>query len=141
VKATDGIDIFLEGVSEGTFLACELERQSAEASFIALGCTIISSAPCKPFLFEERFVPPPLEPELIKWPWPGPGPWCLSCPLLTEDLIDVIYPAQADRVRSLAEKYQIDAYNKELRQLQERYDLQGFEESMYRLENRQLLKR
>ena len=140
VSATDGTSIFTTGVTESNHTDCETKRQDAVNYYTGLRLTIVENSDCKPFLFQERFVPPDFEPELIDLRWGGPGPQCLRCEYLFEGQIEEIYPDAHEDVRVLMDQYDIGAYQEELRQLNESFDLKGFEDEMFRLELKQYSK-
>lgn len=127
IQATNGRAVFEEGITAPTRVACEFKRSNAINAFLAQGYTILDAPGCSHLMLRLPEVIPELLREL-------PDPGCVSCPYVTDSLIDRIYPGHADQVRALVEKYRIDAYNEELAELRSRYDLEGFESRMLEVE-------
>jgi hypothetical protein len=121
-------------VSGPTFWSCETSRSLVVTNYNNLGYVITSAPHCTPTSFR---IPQVIEWERIKWPWPGPV--CLSCPLLTDDNLALIYPESVKQVIELMHRYDIDTYNQQLLQLQRKFDLEGFEEQMLQIELNQQL--
>ena len=141
VEAEHNTNYYKLTVSGATHPDCEKERETLLDRWRSLEYTIISEGRCGPAFVIDTIdfaglIPPRLE--LPPWPWPGPV--CLSCPILFDENIKVLFPSDPGRVQSLIKKYDIDAYNRELFNLQQKFDLEGFERELYLIENERLFK-
>jgi hypothetical protein len=106
----------------------------------------ISNSSCMPFNHIHGSIPDPRDlqpiemleqwpiplPRPFPWPWPWP---CLSCPPFDfqDNILQRINPGQTEKVKDLMDKYNIDAYNKEVINLQQQYDLEGFDKELNNL--------
>ncbi len=130
-----------ETVSGATYPDCDVARENTVITWEVNGYDILNEGSCGPifvnFSFDFRDLITPRV-ELPRWPWPGPV--CLSCPILFDENIKVLFPNNPGRVQSLIKKYDIDSYNRELLNLQQQFDLEDFERELYLIENESLFK-
>jgi hypothetical protein len=141
VKAKHDTNRYILTVSGATHPDCESKREAKLNQWQGFGYRIISEGTCGPIFISvgldlEDLMPP--RAKLPPWPWPGPV--CLSCPILSDENIRVLFPNDPGRVQSLIKKYDIDSYNSELLNLQKKFDLEGFERELYLIDNERLLK-
>ena len=108
---------------------CEEQLQLAIATYLSLGYTITRVRKCTPFFLMPKFVE--LDWTRVKLP---PDPVCLSCPLLTPDVVNKIFQHRADQVKDLMQVYDLRGFNRELKQLKARYDLKTFEKKLFEIE-------
>jgi hypothetical protein len=130
-SARNATNFYQQMVSGATRPDCEIAREAVVMRWQTAGFEILSEGSCQPVSISASL--DVRDQKLVRWPWPGPI--CLTCPYLFEENIDVLFPVNPQRVRSLIEKYGIDAYNRALLDLQQQFDLESFEHELYLIEN------
>jgi len=128
VTFTNGVNNFDVGFSGPSYSDCEIQRGFVKSLYSPPTYSVVSEIPCISIIIKPEIFRIPE----FKIPWPDPV--CLSCPYLREDLLEIIYPRDFEKVQRLMDEYKIQQYNKELELLNAQYDLERFTNEMYLLE-------
>ncbi|TQV74501.1 hypothetical protein FKG94_15905 [Exilibacterium tricleocarpae] len=128
VTFTNGVNDFDVTFSGPTYSDCESQRGLVKSLYSPPTYSVVSEIPCISLYIDPRVFAVPE----VKIPLPDPG--CESCPYLREDLIELIYPRNFEKVKSLVDEYRIQQYNEALETLNSQFDLEGFAKQMYFLE-------